>query len=148
MGLLASEVDHRPMQKIIDYVDKRPRIKAGNTAILVCVDAFSKFVWIVREATTKATIEALKEKIFCRFSVQQFFVLDNAQCFTLRELCQFFFGIRHVTTYSYYSQLSHAERFNTNPRTAIITYHSDTHSTWDHNLTWLKFAFNMAAGAQ
>ena len=44
-GLLASEFAQRPMQKIfIDYVGKLPRSKAGNTAILVCVDAFSKFV--------------------------------------------------------------------------------------------------------
>jgi len=36
------------------------------------------------EATTKATIKALKEKIFCRISVQEVPVLENAQCFTLR----------------------------------------------------------------
>jgi hypothetical protein len=65
-GMLSSEVAKRPMQKIfIDYVGKLPRSKAGNSAILVCVDAFSKFVWIVpvREVTTKGTIKALKEKI-------------------------------------------------------------------------------------
>jgi len=52
--LLASEVAQRPMQKIfIDYVGKLPRSNAGNTAIIVCVDAFSKFVWLVpvRETT-------------------------------------------------------------------------------------------------
>jgi hypothetical protein len=43
-GLSASEVAQRPMQKIfIDYVGKLPCSKAGNTAILICVDAFSKF---------------------------------------------------------------------------------------------------------
>jgi hypothetical protein len=48
LGLLASEVAQRPMQKIfIDYVRKLPRSKAGNTAIHVCVDAFSKFVWLI-----------------------------------------------------------------------------------------------------
>jgi hypothetical protein len=41
LGMLASEVAQRPMQKIfIDYVGKLPRSKAGNTAILVCMDAF------------------------------------------------------------------------------------------------------------
>jgi hypothetical protein len=48
LGLLASEVAQRPMQMIsIDYVGKLPCIKAGITAILVCVDAFSKFVWMI-----------------------------------------------------------------------------------------------------
>jgi hypothetical protein len=57
--LLASDVAQRPMQKFLtDYVGKLPRSKAGNTALLVCVDAFYKFVWLipVRETTTKATI--------------------------------------------------------------------------------------------
>jgi hypothetical protein len=56
--LLASEVDQRPMQKIlIDYVEKLPRNKAGNTALLFCVDAFSKFVWLI----------PVREKIFSKF---------------------------------------------------------------------------------
>jgi hypothetical protein len=45
LRLLWFEVAQRPMQKIfIDYVGKLPRSKAGNSAILVRVDAFSKFV--------------------------------------------------------------------------------------------------------
>jgi len=37
--LLASEVEQRPMQKLlIDFVGKLPRNKAGNTPVLVCVD--------------------------------------------------------------------------------------------------------------
>jgi hypothetical protein len=35
LGLLASEVAQRPMQIFIDYVEKFPHSKAGNTAILV-----------------------------------------------------------------------------------------------------------------
>jgi hypothetical protein len=59
LGLMSSEVAKRPMQKLfIDYVRKFPRSKAGNTVILVFVDAFSKFVWLIplREATSKATV--------------------------------------------------------------------------------------------
>ena len=69
-GLLASGVVERPVQKIfIDYVGKLLRSKAGNTAILVCVDALSKFVWLVsvKEATTRTTIMALNGSIFCSF---------------------------------------------------------------------------------
>jgi len=84
---MPSEVAQRPMQKIfIDYVGKIPRSKAGNTALLVCVDAFSKFVWLicVRETMTKATIKAikaLKEKTFCSFTVPEVLLSANAQCF-------------------------------------------------------------------
>jgi hypothetical protein len=105
--LLASEVAQRTMQKIfINYVGKRPRNKAGNTA-LFCLDAFSKFICLIpdREATTKATIKALKEKIFCSFSVPEVLVSDNAQCFNSQEFRHFCFGlgIKYVTTSSYYS---------------------------------------------
>jgi len=134
LGLLASELAQRPMQKILmNYVGKLPRSKASNTAILVCVDAFSQFVWMipVQQATTRAIIHALKERIFSSFSVPEILVLDNAQCFTSREFRQFCFelGVKHVTTSPYYPQPSHAKRFNRNLGAAFIAYHSGAHST-------------------
>ena len=96
LGLLASELAQRPVQKIfMNYVRKLPRSKASNTAILVCVDAFSQFVWMipVRQATTRATINALKERIFSSFSVPEILVSDNAQCSTSREFQQFCFEL-------------------------------------------------------
>jgi len=71
MGDVSLGSRSQPMQ-IFDCIGKRTQSNAGNTAILFGIDAFSKFVWIVREATTKATINALKEKIFCEISVQEF----------------------------------------------------------------------------
>jgi transposase InsO family protein len=148
-GLLSSEAAQRPMRKLlIDFVGKFPRSKAGNTAILVCVDAFSKFVWMipVREGTTRATIKALKERIFSIFSLPEILVSDNAQCFASREFWHFCFeiGVKHVTTTPYYPQPSHAERFNRNLRAALIAYHHDAHDTWDQQLPWLQLAFNTA----
>ena len=148
-GLLASDVAQRLTQKIfIDYVVKTPRSKASNMAILICVDAVSKFVWLVlvKEAMTRTTIKALNGSIFSSFSVPEVLVSDNTPCFTSSEFRQFCFGlgIKHVTTSPYYPQPSHAERFNKNLRTALIVYHSESHTTWDQNLTWLQLAFNMA----
>jgi len=70
LGFLASEVAERPLQKLfIDFVGKFPRSNAGNSVILVCVDAFSKFVWLIplREASTRATIYALRDSVFYFF---------------------------------------------------------------------------------
>jgi hypothetical protein len=113
VGLLASDTAKRPMQKLfIDFVGKFPMSMQGNTAILVVVDAFSKFVWIipVREGTTRATIKALKERVFSIFSVPEKLVSDNAQCFASREFRHFCFemGVKHVTTSPYYPNPSHA----------------------------------------
>jgi transposase InsO family protein len=137
------------MQKIlIDYVGRFPRSKSGNTVILVCVDSFSKFAWLVplREASTAATIKALRERIFTSFSVPEVIVMDNARCFIAREFQQFCFGmgIRHVTTSPYYPQASHAERFNRNLRAALIAYHGHDHVTWNQNLSWLQLTFETA----
>jgi hypothetical protein len=95
VGLLASEVAQRPFQKLfIDYVGKLPRTKQGNCMLLGCVDAFSKFVWLVpvRKATTEATSKALRANIFSSFSVAEIIVSDNAQCFVSKEFRQFFLG--------------------------------------------------------
>jgi transposase InsO family protein len=137
------------MQKIfIDYVGKLPRSKAGNLAILICVHAFSKFAWMipVQQATTKATIKALQERIFSSFSVPEILVSDNAQCFTSKEFQRFCFelGVKHVTTSPYYPQPSHAEQFNMNLRSNLIAYHRGTHAMCDQNLTCLQLAFNTA----
>ena len=145
LGLLGSVVAQRPMQKIfIDYVGKFPQSKVGISAILVC----AKFVWMIpiRQATTKATIKALQDRIFSSFSVPEILVSDNAQCFTSKEFQQFCFelGVKYVTTSPHYLQPSHAEQFNRNLRAALIAYHSGAHATWDQNLTWLQLAFNTA----
>jgi hypothetical protein len=137
------------MQKLfIDYVGKFPRSKAGNTAILVCVDAFTKFFWLLpfREITSRATIKVLKERVFASFSVPEILISDNAQYFNSREFKNFCFemGMKHVTTSLYYPQPSHAERFNRNLRAALIAYHWEAHDTWDQQLTWLQVAFNTA----
>jgi hypothetical protein len=149
LGLLNSEVAKRPMEKLfIDFVGGFPRSKFGNRVILVCVDAFTKFVWLfpMREETSKATIKVLKTQIFATFSVPESIVSDNAQCFKSREFRQFCFelGIRHITTSPYYPQPSHAERFNRNLRAALIAYHSDSQDRWDTQLGWLQLAFNSA----
>jgi hypothetical protein len=110
-GLLPSEVAERPFQKLfLDYVGKHPRSKSGNTMILVCVDAFSKFVWLipVREATTLVTVKALRDRVFSAFSVPCVLVSDNAKCFVSKEFKQFCFGlgIKHDITTPHYPVLA------------------------------------------
>jgi hypothetical protein len=147
-GMLSSDVASRPFEKLfIDFVGKFPRSRSGNTYVLVCVDAFTKFVWIspVREASTATTIRVLGS-IFSIFGLSEILVSDNATQFTSRQFRNMCFtrGIRHITTTPYYSQPSHAERFNRNLRAALIAYHHRDHSRWDVNLGWLQFAFNSA----
>ena len=147
-GLLSSSVASRPMEKIfIDFKGRLPRTSAGHAYILVCVDAFSKFVWLfpLREATTASTIKCLKS-IFASFGVPKVLVSDNAKQFTSNVFSRFCFdsSIQHVTTVPYYPNPSQAERVNRNLRSALIAYHSERHTSWDTKLHWLQHAFNTA----
>lgn len=147
-GFLASNVATKPMEKLfVDYVGKLPRSKKGNSYLLVCVDAFTKYVWLfpVREATTRATISCLSS-ICGSFGPPKVIVTDNATQFTAHAFHKFCFdrGITRVNTTPYYPNPSQAERVNRNIKSALIAYHSADHSEWDLNLEWLQYAFNTA----
>jgi transposase InsO family protein len=149
LGLLASEVAERPMEKLfMDYVGPFPRSKTGNTILLVVVDAFTKFVWLLplRSATARLTVEALNSNLFQHFGQPVCIVTDNGSQFTSRLFKQMCFGqgIQHITTSPYYPKPSHAERFNRNLRSALISFHAEKQENWDHNLRWLQIAFNSA----
>ena len=92
----------------IDYVGPLPRSKSGNSFLLVCVDAFSKFVWLLplRQANARLTILALQNHVFQHFGLPAIIVSDNGPQFIsgeFRRMC-FATGIKHVTTSPYYPQ--------------------------------------------
>lgn len=148
-GLLSSEVAERPLEKVfIDYVGPFPRSRSGNKFLLVAVDAFSKFCFLMplRAATAKLTIRALQTHVIQHFGVPSTIVSDNGSQFTSGEFHRFCKGngIQHVTTSPYYPQPSHCERFNRNLRSALIAFHAEKQTTWDESLRWLQLAFNTA----
>jgi len=98
-----------------------------------------------RNATTNATINVLKQKIFATILVHDVIVSDEAKCFVSAKFKRFCFslGIQNVITSPYYSKPSHAEMFNCNLRAALITYYSTWQRRWDEELPWLQVAFNM-----
>lgn len=131
----------------IDYIGPLPRTKGGNRYVLVVVDAFSRFCWLVpsRGVTASLTMGHLL-RIFTIFGPPKFLVSDNAPAFLSREFKKFCFdnGVKHITTTPYYPQPSFAERVNRNLKAALIAFHSDCQRKWDASLSWLNFAFNSA----
>jgi hypothetical protein len=112
-------------------------IKFGNTYALVCIGAFTKFVWIfpILEVSTASTIRALNS-LFATFGIPEVLASDNAAQFTSRNVSRLCLarGIWHVTTTPYYPQSSHTEQINRNLRAALIACHHQDHSRWDDNL--------------
>lgn len=148
VGFLASKTVDQPLEKMyIDFVGPLPRSKEGNRFILVCIDAFTRFVWLIPtgSATTKIVIKKLRG-IFGTFGPPGTLVSDNATTFTSEEFSRFChgLGIKHITTTPYYPNPSYAERMNRNLRSALIAYHHKDHSLWDRSLPWLTLAFNTA----
>lgn len=119
--------------------------KRGNIAILVILDAFSKFVSFcpVRKISSQVLVDCLERAFFPAYSTHSSIMTDNARVFCgkqFRDLC-FRWGIDHITT-PYYPQASLAERGNCNLKSALKIFHHESQMTWDVDLPWMSMAFN------
>jgi len=149
VGLHSAEPSARPMEKLfVDFVGPLVRTKRGNIAILVVVDAFSKFVafYPVRKITARVVLECLERGFFPAYGTPKYVVTDNARvfcCKIFKDLC-FRWGVEHLTTTPYYPQASLAERVNRNLKAALKIFHHESQGAWDEDLLWLSMAFNTA----
>jgi hypothetical protein len=100
----------------------------------------------VRRISADVVKRCLVERYFPAYGIRQSIVSDNAAVFKSRTFCDlcFAWGIRHVTTSSYYPQASHVEHFNRNLKVALTIYHHAHHTSGDENLAALTLAFNSA----
>lgn len=147
-GHLSSDVASRPLEKVfVDFVGPLPRTQRGNRFVLVVVDAFSKFTWLIptRSATANVVVCELR-RLFQNFSLPQIVASDNGKHFVGRVVKQFLFrlGIRHITTTPYYPNPNHAERVNRNLRSALIAFNAKSQTTWDLSLEWIQQSLNYA----
>jgi hypothetical protein len=132
----------------IDFMGPLTRSKRGNIAILVVVDAFSKFVsfFPVRRITSQVVCDCLERVFFPAYGTPASVVTDNAKVFRskqMKDLC-FRWGISHITATPYYPQSSLAERVNRNLKSALKIFHHESQVTWDGVLPCLSLAFNTA----
>jgi hypothetical protein len=71
VGLHSAQPSSQPMQKLfVDFVGPPVRSRRGNIAILVVVDAFSKFVsfYPVRRITSRVVLDCLEKGFFPRLA--------------------------------------------------------------------------------
>jgi len=100
-------VTERAGQRLfIDLMGPYPRTKAGDSVIFVCLDHFSKFVWLqpMRHAVAAEVMKFLETKIFHQYGVFEFI----HSIFWLMTR----YGTRHVKTGLYSPQANAAERVN------------------------------------
>jgi hypothetical protein len=147
-GFLSSKVADRPLQKFfLDFVGPLTRTERGNTMIFSCIDAFSKYCWLIpiREGNSNSVIREMK-RIFVNFSIPESIVTDNGSAFVSKKFKNFCFqlGIKHFTTIEYYPQANLVERIHRNLKSALIAFNNERQTKWDLSLEWLPLAFNLA----
>ena len=87
VGFHSAELSSRPMERLfIDFMGPLVRSKRGNTAILVVVDGFSKFVrfYPTRALTAQVVCDKLGKLYFPAYGTPSSVVSDNAQAFRSR----------------------------------------------------------------
>jgi hypothetical protein len=119
VGWHASNPSAQPMEKLfLNFVGPLTHTRQGNTAILVILDAFSKFVffWPVRKISSRAVSNCLEKVYLPAFGTPHCIVTDNARAFCckqIKDLC-FRWGMKYIITTPYYPQALLAERVNRN----------------------------------
>lgn len=129
-------VMERPFQQLYaDLLGPYPRSKLGNTYLLVCLDNFSKSVFVqpLRKADAKSIINFVEPNIFCVFGVPEYVFTDNGKQF-IGERFQNMLknrGITHLKTPKYCPQANASERVNRSILAAIRAYISKDQGEWD-----------------
>jgi len=149
VGLHSAQPSSQTMGKMfIDFVGPLVCSIWVNIAILVVVDAFSKFVsfYPVRTITYRVVLDCLERGFFPAYGTPKYLVTDNARvfcCKLFKDLC-FRWGVKHISATPYYPQASLVERVNWNLKSALKIFHYQTQNAWDEDLSWLSMAFNTA----
>lgn len=147
-GYLCSSIASQPMEKMfLDFVGPLPRTTSGNTMIFSCMDAFTKYSWLLplRKATSESLCKEL-QKIFVNFGVPKYVVSDNGPQFKSNFFKNFCFqkGILHITQTEYNPKPNQVERIHRNLKSCLISFNHDKQNKWDLTLQWLPLAFNSA----
>jgi len=93
VGLHAAEPSAKPLDKLfVGFVGPITRTKRGNSALLVVLDNFSKFVsfFPVRRMASSVVIECLERGYFPAYGTPTSIVTDNAREFrfkVVKDLC-------------------------------------------------------------
>jgi hypothetical protein len=139
----------QPMEKLfIHFVGPLTRKNRGNLAMLVRINAFSKFVFFrpFQKISSQVASDCLERAFFPAYGMPVSIVTDNARVFCCkhsRDLC-FRWGITHITTTPYYPRASLAQRVYRNLKSALKILHHEHQAMWDEDLPWLRLAFNTA----
>lgn len=148
-GEVVSKHSERPMNKLyIDLTGELPRTTNGYKVILIAVDDFSKYTWLIplRDSKAPSVSKALETVVFKNYSCCEIIVSDQGKQFKSHEfknLC-FRYGIKHVLLVTYSPQGNISERYIRSTKQALVAYHHHANNRWDSRLHLIQLALNTA----
>ena len=138
----------RPWDLIgIDLFGPLPKTRKGNRWVLTVVDAFTRFTTLIplKESTTEAICEALKERVFHVFGFPRRIHSDRGSQFTsetFAHLCKRL-RIRHSMTTPYHPQSNGlTERFHRTLKARLQVFLNSIGKEWDDWLGPIQLSQN------
>ena len=117
VGYHVAEPSTKPLEKLfVDFVGPLTRTRRGNSAILVVLDSFSKFVtfYPVRRVTSQVVVDCLERNYFPAYGTPKIIVSDNARVFCskqVKDLCWDLSSaddsVKSATSQSFWTQAYH-----------------------------------------
>lgn len=129
---------NRPFERLYcDFLGTYPFSKVNNSVLFICLDHFSKFVFLkpMKSATSSNIILFLQNELFPTFGVPRCIHSDNGKQFISREMKEFLklYEVNHITTGFYAPHPNASERTNREIITKIRYFLQDhrDHKDWD-----------------
>jgi len=134
-----------------DLIGPLPRSSAGNTALLVTTDYFSKYIVLkpLRKATAKAVCHHLEKDIFLVHGVPSVLMVDNGPQYRAQEtqkLCARY-NVNVKYNLAYNPRSNPTERQNQTVETMICSFVEENHKHWDKLIPEIQFAMRSSVGA-
>lgn len=148
-GELIANHASKPMGSLyIDTCGPLVRSKKGNNTILIILDDFSKYTWLIplRNSKSGSIIKKFEEIVFNNFSSSELIISDNGACFRSYEFKRFCFkyGVRHHLLAPYSPQGNRSERYLKTLKAQLKAYYHDKQQLWDKDLGYLQMSMNLA----
>lgn len=142
-------ITERPFQRIyIDFMGPYPRSKSGNSFLFVCLDHFTKYVFLepMSAATSIKVVSFLEKRVFHTFGVPEFVHSDNGRQFISEAFQEFMrkYGATHIRTAFYSPQANASERVNRSVLQVIRSFIAGQQKQWDEHITDVEFALRSA----
>jgi len=139
----------RPFELLCsDFVGPLPRSRKGYNNLLVCVDYFSKYVFLkpTRNAKAKTLCDTLENEIFLVYGCPRTICVDSGPAYKSKELKALCakYNVTIGKNIYYMPRNNPTERYNQTVETMLRSYIESNQRTWDERIPEIQAALRSA----